>query len=91
MTKKGKGYSFAEMYPEKFHGPGPFNPETGEFTGSSKTPTYSQVFGKAVARFGEAKGQLVAVTAMTDGTGLGSSRISSLIDFSMWELLKAML
>ena len=71
VTKKGKGYSFAETYPEKFHGPGPFNPETGEFTGSSKTPTYSQVFGKAVARFGEAKGQLVAITAaMTDGTGL---------------------
>ena len=29
MTKKGKGYEPAELKPDKFHGVGPFNPETG--------------------------------------------------------------
>ena len=30
ITKKGKGYAPAEKDPAKFHGPGPFDIETGE-------------------------------------------------------------
>ena len=30
LTKKGKGYKFAEETPEKFHGISAFNVETGE-------------------------------------------------------------
>jgi 1-deoxy-D-xylulose-5-phosphate synthase len=72
VTKKGKGYTFAEKYPEKFHGPGPFNAETGEIRKSSEGPlAYSQVFGKAITEFAGKERRLVAITAaMTDGTGL---------------------
>ena len=34
-TKKGKGYGFAESDPERFHGIGPFDPETGKTAPSS--------------------------------------------------------
>ena len=30
LTKKGKGYKIAEENPDKFHGTGPFDIETGK-------------------------------------------------------------
>lgn len=71
VTQKGKGYSFAMEHPEKFHGPGPFNPETGEPIGQPGAPTYSQVLGEALVRFAERDSRIVAITAaMAEGTGL---------------------
>ncbi len=69
-TKKGKGYSLAENYPEKFHGVEPFNVETGEMKKSSEE-TYSSAFGKELCRLAEENKKIVAITAaMTGGTGL---------------------
>lgn len=70
MTKKGKGYSFAEENPDKFHGISSFNLETGEVVGKSKKD-YSKVFGSKLIELASKDNKIVAVTAaMKDGTGL---------------------
>jgi len=70
LTKKGNGYSPAMMQPDKFHGLGRFKHDTGE-TVPLATPTYSEVFGKALARFADTDPALCAITgAMPTGTGL---------------------
>lgn len=69
-TVKGKGYPFAEHNPGKFHGIGPFDPETGllKKTGGE---SFSSVFGKALADCAAEDGRVCAITAaMADGTGL---------------------
>ena len=70
VTKKGKGYKFAEQEPTKFHGIGPFDIETGK-TLSLKKVTYTEVFSKAIVRLAKDDDKIVAITAaMPDGTGL---------------------
>lgn len=70
ITKKGKGYQFAEESPNVFHGIGPFEIETGQNLSSSKI-TYSKVFGEEMIKEAEKNPRLIAITAaMPDGTGL---------------------
>lgn len=70
ITKKGKGYNFAEKNPDKFHGIGPFNCKNGEVCASSGI-TYSSVFGDEIVKLAEKDEKIVAITAaMRDGTGL---------------------
>lgn len=70
LTQKGKGYAPALAKPDKFHGLGKFEPETGE-TVPSNTPTYSEIFGKTLAKFAQRNNRIVAITAaMPSGTGL---------------------
>ena len=69
VTKKGKGYKFAEETPEKYHGVSPFNINTGVV--SSSTKTYSSVFGDKLCELAKNNKNIVAITAaMKDGTGL---------------------
>ena len=69
MTKKGKGYKFAEENPGKFHGISPFDPETGETAPGSEN--FSSVFGKCMCDLAEKDEKVCAITAaMTEGTGL---------------------
>ncbi|PRR69866.1 1-deoxy-D-xylulose-5-phosphate synthase [Neomoorella humiferrea] len=71
ITTKGKGYRPAEVNPGRFHGIGPFDPETGEPLKKEGPPTYTSVFGAEMVRQGEKNSQLVAITAaMPEGTGL---------------------
>ncbi|MCX5856595.1 MAG: 1-deoxy-D-xylulose-5-phosphate synthase [Deltaproteobacteria bacterium] len=72
LTRKGKGYSFAEKDPSRFHGIAPFCVETGAATAGDKTiPTYTQVFGRTMVRLAREHPKMVAITAaMCDGTGL---------------------
>lgn len=70
ITKKGKGYDYAEKNPNKFHGVGPFNFDNGEIYSSSGI-TYSKVFGKTIVDIAEKNDKIVGITAaMPDGTGL---------------------
>ena len=70
ITKKGKGYKFAEENPDKFHGISAFNPDTGEKIGIAKKD-YSKIFGDKLIELAENDEKIVAVTAaMMDGTGL---------------------
>lgn len=69
ITKKGKGYNFAEKNPNKFHALGPFDLTSGECHESKNT--YSNAFGKAMVKIAKERPDLLAITAaMPDGTGL---------------------
>ena len=72
LTKKGKGYPFAENDATKFHGIGKFSKINGK-TSKSKIslPSYSEIFGKALVEIAKEERKVVAITsAMPDGTGL---------------------
>ena len=70
ITKKGRGYSFAEENPDKFHEIGKFNIETGEEL-ANKSITYSEVMGDTLVKLAKSNKKIVAITAsMKDGTGL---------------------
>lgn len=69
VTKKGKGYKYAEEHPERFHGIGPYNPQTG--TENKKTTSFTDVFGEAMVNIARENKKIVAITAgMCLGTGL---------------------
>jgi 1-deoxy-D-xylulose-5-phosphate synthase len=72
ITKKGKGYRFAEANPLTYHGVAPFNVETGKSLAlPSDIPTYTKVFGRTLVNLARADSRIVAITAaMCDGTGL---------------------
>lgn len=70
-TQKGKGYSFAEASPDKWHGTPAFDVDSGEVLTAAGQPSYSQVFGQALERLAEKDSRIVAITAaMAAGTGL---------------------
>ena len=71
VTKKGKGYKFAEENPALFHGPPPFNKETGEIKKRGLIPTYTQVFGDTIIKAAKENKKVIAISAaMPEGTGL---------------------
>ncbi len=72
ITKKGKGYKFAEENPLNYHGVAPFNVETGlALSPPSDIPTYTGIFGQTIFNLARADSRIVAITAaMCDGTGL---------------------
>ncbi len=70
LTKKGKGYSEAEKYPDKYHGIKPIAGKAAVVT-EKKTESYTAIFGKTAVQLGERSRTVCAVTAaMCDGTGL---------------------
>ena len=72
-TVKGKGYKFAERYPEHFHGVGPFDVETGKSLKVKEKPSYTDVFAKKLISLGGKNDKIVAITAaMAYGTGIRS-------------------
>jgi 1-deoxy-D-xylulose-5-phosphate synthase len=72
VTRKGKGYAPAEADPIKWHGPGPFDPESGTiYKEKSSGPTYSQVFGQWLCDMAERDPKVIGITpAMREGSGL---------------------
>ena len=75
-TRKGKGFAPAEKEPEKWHGTGAFDIETGTPVSVKQQPAYSEVFGQTLEHLAEKNDRIVAITAaMAAGTGLsGFSR-----------------
>lgn len=70
ITKKGKGYYNAEVNPDKFHGIGPFDVNTGNLKKTSAT-SFSSVMGEVLLEIGEKDSSVVAITAaMESATGL---------------------
>jgi len=70
LTQKGKGYAPALAKPDKFHGLGRFQLDTGE-TVAASAPTYSELLGKTLADFADHNNKVVTITAaMPTGTGL---------------------
>ena len=71
ITVKGKGYKWAEKYPRKFHGIGPFNIDNGNLLSSTNSKSYSEIFGKCVNELANENKKICAVTAaMGTATGL---------------------
>ena len=73
VTRKGKGYPPAEEDACKFHGVGPFDPETGMVKSSSKPgiQSYTNIFSDWLVAKGRQESQLHAITpAMREGSGL---------------------
>lgn len=69
VTKKGKGYKYAEEHPEKFHGVGRFDIETGELHDSGDC--FSAKMGESLSRLADNDGRIIGITAaMLSGTGM---------------------
>ena len=70
VTKKGKGYTYAETNPENYHGVGPFNIEDGSIAKDEKL-TFTQAFSNVILEQAEKNPKITAITAaMAQGTGL---------------------
>jgi len=70
LTQKGRGYQPALDGQKKFHGLGPYDPETGN-TKPTGLPTYSEVFANTLVDLATKDERVVAITAaMPNGTGL---------------------
>jgi 1-deoxy-D-xylulose-5-phosphate synthase len=70
LTQKGRGFQPALDGQKKFHGLGPYDPETGS-TKPAGLPTYSEVFANTLADLATKDPRIVAITAaMPNGTGL---------------------
>ena len=68
LTKKGKGCSYAESHPDKYHGIGRFDPETGELAPAAVS--FSDKAGEYLCQYAETDPRIVAITAaMAGGTG----------------------
>ncbi len=70
LTQKGKGFQPAIDKQKKFHGLGPFDPETGE-TKAVGQKTYSEIFAETLTKLADGNKKVVAITAaMPNGTAL---------------------
>jgi len=72
VTEKGHGYLSAEQSDDKWHSVSKFDVITGaQAKSSSKAPSYTSVFAKALIKEAQADDKIVAITAaMPSGTGL---------------------
>jgi len=81
ITRKGKGYGYAEDDPGSYHGVGSFPVDGGLQSGSSgnqkakdedaKTKSFTEAFSGIIAQAAEKDGRIAAITAaMKTGTGL---------------------
>ena len=70
LTQKGRGFQPALEKQKKFHGLGPYDPETGE-TKPTGQKTYSEVFAESLTKLADTNDKVVAITAaMPNGTAL---------------------
>nr|WP_034909570.1 1-deoxy-D-xylulose-5-phosphate synthase [[Eubacterium] cellulosolvens] len=70
LTEKGRGFAPATRHPERFHGTGAFDINTGVPL-SNGNATYTDIFSTVMRKMGERDASVVAVTAaMAEGTGL---------------------
>jgi len=72
VTQKGRGCDFAEAEPTKFHGPGAYDPVTGEMKKTAgQPPKYQDVFGQTLVELARRDPTIVGITAgMAEGTSL---------------------
>lgn len=75
LTDKGRGYEPASSHPERFHGTGPFEIQSGRPLARKTALTYTDCFSGAICSAAEKNPKVVAITAaMPDGTGLNQFR-----------------
>ncbi len=70
LTQKGRGFQPAIDGQKKFHGLGPYDPDTG-MTKPAGVPSYAEVFADTLVKIANKDERVVAITAaMPNGTGL---------------------
>lgn len=73
LTQKGKGYDAAVTHPERMHGTGPYDAQTGA-TAPAKPgapSNYQDVFGQTMVKLCQKDNTIIGITAaMPSGTGL---------------------
>ncbi len=74
-TKKGKGFTEAELNQTKYHAPGKFDKVTGHIytcdCGLEKAPKFQNVFGETIVELAEKNEKIVGITpAMSSGCSL---------------------
>ncbi len=70
LTQKGRGFQPALDKQKKFHGLGPYHPETGE-TVPAGQKAYSEVFAETMVKLADHNDKVIAITAaMPNGTAL---------------------
>src|SRR5450631_4712061 len=62
ITQKGRGFQPALEKQKKFHGLGPYDPETGE-TKPTGQKTYSEIFAETLVKLANQNDKVVAITA----------------------------
>lgn len=73
LTQKGRGFEAALKFPEKFHGLGPYDVQSGQPAGSKvgTPPMWQDVFGRTMVKLASQNKQVVGITAaMPSGTSL---------------------
>lgn len=71
ITRKGKGYAYAEEEVTKFHGISQFDIESGKRIKLGEHITYTNAFSNALIKLGKEDSRIVGITAaMAPGTGL---------------------
>ena len=72
LTEKGRGLDAAEKNPTKFHGCGPFDPESGLLlTPGNTNPSLTSVFGKTLLELAKKDKRIIGITAaMPTGCGM---------------------
>jgi 1-deoxy-D-xylulose-5-phosphate synthase len=72
ITHKGRGCDYAEADSTKFHGPGAYDPATGQMKKKpGEPPKYQDVFGEALVELARRDPTIVGITAaMAEGTSL---------------------
>jgi 1-deoxy-D-xylulose-5-phosphate synthase len=69
LTQKGRGFQPALDLTKKFHGLGPYDPETGKTSAGQQT--WSEAFANTLVELANQDSRVVAITAaMPNGTGL---------------------
>jgi len=70
ITRKGKGYTYAENNKTEFHGISPFDLTNGKVR-DNPSATYTKIFARTLVEIAERNKKVVAITAaMAPGTGL---------------------
>lgn len=72
LTEKGRGLDAAVKNPTKYHGTGPFDPESGlPLVPGGKCPSLTSVFGKTLLDLAKKDNRIIGITAaMPTGCGL---------------------
>lgn len=73
LTQKGRGFEAALKFPEKFHGLGPYDVQTGQPTPAKagSPPMWQEVFGRTMVKLCSQNKNVVGITAaMPSGTSL---------------------
>ena len=67
VTDKGKGCTYSEEHPERYHGVGPFDPVSGDMPETGES--FSSVFGESLTALAAENDKICAITAaMASGT-----------------------